>query len=416
MQPQQLSASGNRLSGVYTQIVDELGMSYWKRYRTFGVARWGQVFTHRWFSGLGAESGQFTGPDIPWHHIVEDDLWWEEGGGTAFNTPSSVMRLGDSGGATLGNLLVSFPNIQIPQGATITRAIVSFVAQGAGGGVTFNTTVFCNRSNNAFIPANQAEAAALALTTGTLWSGTASWADLAYVQPPDISSEIQEVIDLPGWIDGNTIGVIIKTNSASGTFDLDITVSTVPPPEARLLLEFDNGAQYVFRGSAVAGNNVHRFDLQEQPGAGMVVIHNDGMGPTSVGFLGGIPGPGDFPGQPYPPRAAELHTSTSETGSLIGVTENDTFDRRGHTRRGGIGILKWQREVALRRQIAFEVSGHDWLEPDDEFGALDPQVTGLGADETFVVDALSLTFRDDMLTTRVKAATSDIIKGVRRGI
>jgi hypothetical protein len=81
-----------------------------------------------------------------------------------------------------------------------------------------------------------------------------------------------------------------------------------------------------------------------------------------------------------------------------------------------MGILKWQREVALRRQIAFEVSGHDWLEPDDEIGALDPQVTGLGADETFVVDALSLNFRNDMLITRVKGTTSDLLKGVRRGI
>lgn len=417
MQPQSLGASGSRLAEVYTQITDELAMSYWKRYRTFGDARWGKVFTHRWFGGLGAASGQTYGPSIPWHHLPTDDGYWQSGGGTTFSNTGTFLRLGDSGAATLHHIFIKFPFIQLPPGCTVTRAQLALFSQGAGASATFNTTIYANRANDGFVPLNQAEADAMALTTGTAWAGTATWADNVWVKPPDIAAEIQEIVDLPGYQDGAGITIIIRTNSASATFDFDSEEST-QAMEARLLLEFSDGSQYTFRGEAstLGANNISRAALIETDGPGMVAVHADNMFQSESIFTGGIPGPADFPGTPYPPRAPELHMSIAESGTISGLTEGETRDRRGNPRRGGPGILKFQRESAWRRTISLELFGHDWLEPDDEFGLDDPRDTGVDTTETFVVDALQLRFQNDSLTTLVRASTSDWLRAVRRGI
>ena len=87
---------------------------------------------------------------------------------------------------------------------------------------------------------------------------------------------------------------------------------------ARLIVEFDGGAEIVFHGIGSASElpaiTGMRFPEGIREGVGQVVVHADNMLQGFEIFSSGEPGPADYPRAPYPPRAQELHVSLAESG------------------------------------------------------------------------------------------------------
>jgi len=103
-----------------------------------------------------------------------------------------------------------FQNITIPQGSTITNAYVEFKVDELDS-IATSLIIQAQDSDNAgtFTTATNNISSRFRTTAQVSWS-PASWSTVgALKQTPDISNVIQEVINLPNWLSGNGLAVII---------------------------------------------------------------------------------------------------------------------------------------------------------------------------------------------------------------
>lgn len=130
---------------------------------------------------------------------------------------SSDLELGDDP-ATLGEQTMGlrFPNVQIPQGATITNAYIEFETDETGSTAT-NATFWAQASDNApaFSVSTYDVSSRTKTATSATWSNIPAWATVSQKhQTPNLSSLVQEIVSRSGWNSGNSIVFI---SSGSGT-------------------------------------------------------------------------------------------------------------------------------------------------------------------------------------------------------
>lgn len=104
-----------------------------------------------------------------------------------------------------------FPNIIIPQGTTISSAILTLHAQ-RDDYFPITIDVYFNDSDNAVAPTNSTEGNALSLTSGIVWTSPRWYEGSAY-STPELKTILQTVINRVGWSSGNAIMVVIKGRS-----------------------------------------------------------------------------------------------------------------------------------------------------------------------------------------------------------
>lgn len=424
MTPEALTTGQATLLAAFTQLCDELGLETFRRYSVSGEARYGQIVTALWTVGLGpAHDWQLQ---LPSGRDPEVDGYWQTGGASGFFNTADELRIGDSPAGTFHHIWSLFHLAELPQGATITDARLMMQALGAGGGVVLTTDVYFVASATPAFPTSQAEAEALALTSGVAWDFTASHADADWVLTPDLSAALQEVVDLSAWQAGNEIIVVVRTDTATGVVDFGSIGGPAADFETRLIVSFSNGARYVLRGQGSADpNDMRRIGLNEntRDGVGIVVVHADNMLQQEAIFSGGEPGPGDAPRAAYPARRRELHMSLAEGGSVehpslfATLPTLATENQRGHPRVGSVGAHRWRRENANLRTATVILHAHDAWEPTDEIGIDDPDHTGLvHTAETWVVNDVSTEFSDGAFSSLLSLVTQDVIKAVTRGL
>ena len=304
--------------------------------------------------------------------------------------------------------------------------------QGAGGGVVITSDVYFEIiAPPPPIPTSQADINGRARSTGVPWDFTNSLADNARLTSVDIAAALQDVIDRDDWVPGTSVMLLVIADTGTGTFDVD---SVEGGGDARLIVEFDDGAEVVFHGIGSASElpaiTGMRFPEGIREGVGQVVVHADNMLQGFEIFSSGEPGPADYPRAPYPPRAQELHVSLAESGIFdtlvilrtIGARELpggtgglNEFGQGG--RRGSVGQFRGWRENANRRRVEITVTGQDWLEPVDEIGIDDPDGTGIdSAEETWIVNDLRLDYRERELVTTIGLVTAEPIDAIFRGL
>lgn len=123
-----------------------------------------------------------------------------------------------------------FPNINIPNGATIDSAKITFKA-GASDSGSITMTIYAEDVDNASAPTNYAthQTARGNGTTATVSWTPSNWAINLNYDTVDISTVIKEIIDRGGWSSGNAILILIDRNSDNGE---------------RVARSYDNGSGY----------------------------------------------------------------------------------------------------------------------------------------------------------------------------
>lgn len=186
----------------------------------------------------------------------------------------------------------------------------------------------------------------------------------------------------------------------------------------------DGAAGYTFcgQGSALASGfeNAISANLKEgrRDGTGQAFYRQEN--PTVGDMLQSIenlPTVGQFPSMAYPVHDRVINDSLAyiETTGLSVLTTWPAAD--GTPEAGGVARHRYRRENAMRRRLALEVEGHDWLEPSDEIALDDPDGTGvLEGDETWIVTDFTVRWEGGRIVTQVECLTANWVRAIVRGL
>ena len=218
----------------------------------------------------------------------------EEGPGTNgyYNDSSDLELLDDpdynaGGKQTVG---VHFRNINIPAGATITKAYVEFTCDETVGGTE---PAYLLLSGNLSLAPESFGSGTSLISERPKTNAKISWQPEAWTsvgqtsQTTDISSIIQELINQEGWTSGNSIEIIISENTNSPQFSgvriaesydgsssqaplLHIEYELDEEPEPKLLVDvrISSGADDAEEGPGTNGyyNTSSDLELLDDPG------------------------------------------------------------------------------------------------------------------------------------------------------
>jgi len=111
----------------------------------------------------------------------------------------------------VGNMVgLRFENVQVPQGATITNAYISFIPEDPDSG-TYEQTIYGEASDDAgeFAEVSNNISGRARTSASVTWRDDTDWVthDAGH-DTDDISSIIQEIVDRPGWVPGNSMAFI----------------------------------------------------------------------------------------------------------------------------------------------------------------------------------------------------------------
>jgi len=159
-----------------------------------------------------------------------DDGYWNDTTGF-FSTGDAIYLCNST--SFPRSCFIRFPNITIPNYATIISTHVTLTSFGYGDNETANANVYFNDSANAVAPTDLTTANALSLTNNVAaWNALPAWVDGTQYDTPSLVDELQEVIENPSWSHDNAVMLIIKDNSS--TNDASRPASTV---------DFDGGSE-----------------------------------------------------------------------------------------------------------------------------------------------------------------------------
>ena len=112
-----------------------------------------------------------------------------------------------------------FQDINIPQGATITSAVIKFVPMWPDNGSSLPSLyVYGQNSDTAstFSSNNNNISSRPRTSSRVLWQTQSNWKeDGRYFDTPSVRSVVQEIVNRSGWSNGNDLAFIIKFNSGS---------------------------------------------------------------------------------------------------------------------------------------------------------------------------------------------------------
>lgn len=155
---------------------------------------------------------------------------------TYFNNNTSISQLGFTPAADVGliwQMFILFPNVTIPQGATINSATLSLFTGNAEADVAgnLNARVYAEDADNPTAPDSAADAMGRTRTTAFAAWQLDGWADDTTVQVTGLASVVQEIVNRPGWVSGNGILLLLDDNGSLRDIWLSQHESTDPNPQ-----------------------------------------------------------------------------------------------------------------------------------------------------------------------------------------
>ena len=141
--------------------------------------------------------------------------------GTSIDLTSVDMRVGQTAVGAIEDLGVRFRAVTIPAGATITRAYITLTASDDFGSATvIGTRIFGIRDSTPAIFSTLDDFVTRDLTTNMVDWDFYTTAAATACNSPDISSIIQEIINLAGWASGNDLAIMmVGRPTPTGTQD-----------------------------------------------------------------------------------------------------------------------------------------------------------------------------------------------------
>ncbi len=112
---------------------------------------------------------------------------------------------------------VRFLNVNVPQGATIVTAYIEFQAAASNTQDT-DLTIYGQDSDNASRFDNEEDDISDRPKTdaSVTWNNVSAWTNGQKYQTPDFTSVIQEIVDRPGWSDGNDMAMLFRSTDLDG--------------------------------------------------------------------------------------------------------------------------------------------------------------------------------------------------------
>ncbi len=158
---------------------------------------------------------------------VSSDDTWEKADGTVDPTKLTVLLGYDNNNRWGGT---RFININIPKGAIIDSAAVAHAFNYGGNPV--DVTIFGEASDNPATYSNTANNVSSRPRTNSsvLWQATSITQQ--FIWSPNIKAIIQEIIDRPGYVQGNPINIIYQINVGHQPNPGGLSYDASPPASA----------------------------------------------------------------------------------------------------------------------------------------------------------------------------------------
>jgi len=181
--------------------------------------------------------------------------------GTNFQPTNTYVTFGLAGGGIIHGTWMRFLNVTIPQGSTISSAVITFVSSSNFSGTVCDVKINCEDADNPVAPTTAADARGRARTSNTLWNGLGSWTTGTSYATPNFSASLQTVINRVGFASGNAIQVFIDDNgSSSGATRQPASWNHATYAEPALDITYDLvGQPTVVRFQGVFGNPFNQF-------------------------------------------------------------------------------------------------------------------------------------------------------------
>jgi hypothetical protein len=145
---------------------------------------------------------------------INDECFWQSwGSGFSYFVTTTVIGYSTISG---DRSAFRFPNISIPNGATIKSAIITFYAGEFLGANTCNVKLYCNDVSNAVAPTSAAIANALLLTAAYVeWNSLPAWSKYSSYNTPQLKSILQPIVNRETWGEGNALMVVVHNNGST---------------------------------------------------------------------------------------------------------------------------------------------------------------------------------------------------------
>ncbi|KKK64338.1 hypothetical protein LCGC14_2985200, partial [marine sediment metagenome] len=173
--------------------------------------------------------------------------------GTRFNAPGWIsgavtLGMGDtSGDASLKIVAVRFPNITIPQGATINSASISFISSFTTTDVIDTIIYGIDEDNTTTFSSDPT--GRTKTTASNTWTVSGSTAEQTHTTS-SITTIVQEIVDRGGWVSGNAMGFLIQNNGTTGDKSINLYAFDNGSKEAVLNVNYETAESktVIFRG------------------------------------------------------------------------------------------------------------------------------------------------------------------------
>ncbi|MDP9182560.1 MAG: metallophosphoesterase, partial [Actinomycetota bacterium] len=225
--------------------------------------------------------------------VSSDDA--EEKASGAVSLTSTDLELVTDGTAvqTVG---VRFPGVNVPVGASISRAYVQFQVDEVSTDAAALTVRGVAADSTVTFTTTTRDVSSRPLTSASVAWSPASWPTVGArgveQQTPDLSQLVQEIVNRPGWTSGNAVGVVVTgtgrrtAEAVDGTFAplLHLEYRTGGTPVNRAPLVEAGPAQQVVQPAAANLSGSVSDDGLPNPPAAVTSTWSVVSGPGSVVF------------------------------------------------------------------------------------------------------------------------------------
>jgi type IV pilus assembly protein PilY1 len=158
--------------------------------------------------------------------------------GSSLTTDASTIWLGNGASTTSSYTGLRFNNVNIPQGATIKSAQIQ-VYSSQNQWITLSYNIYGDLSINSPTFSASSLPSQRTLTTASVTSSTnENWNSGTWYTLPDISSIVQEIVNQPGWISGNSLSIIMRGTGGSYARKFIDSYDGAPAYAVRLVITY----------------------------------------------------------------------------------------------------------------------------------------------------------------------------------
>jgi hypothetical protein len=136
--------------------------------------------------------------------------------GTLWNNTGSEITLGNFSGI-LYHAFFRFASVNIPDTAVIDSAIIRLSSGVGQSGNTVNLNVYFEAADDPAAPTTGADLVGRSLGDAIAWNSVAAWSTGVAYDSPDLTEELQAVIDRGGWNSGQAVTCHIIDNGSSSS-------------------------------------------------------------------------------------------------------------------------------------------------------------------------------------------------------